>query len=264
MMLGELKPILAALVLPPAGPLLLVLLGLLLAAVGRRRGGALLAVGGLGGAWLLSCHGAAVLLSSLLLPAVAPLQPAQLQDVQAIVVLGGGVVREAPEYGRAEPNAATLARLRYGALLARRSGKPLAFAGGVGWASVDAGIAPEVQTAQRVLEQEWQLVPRWLDDRSRDTEENAQRMRQLLAPAGIGRIALVTHAWHMPRSLREFERAGFQVVPAATGFAAPQVRPLLEWLPSAEGLSLSRNVLREALALAWGRLRTRREHAGLP
>ena len=37
--------------------------------------------------------------------------------------------------------------------------------------------------------------------------------------------------------------------PAPTGFPVAQTRPLIEWLPSAEGLSLSRRVLREAIAL---------------
>jgi len=101
-----------------------------------------------------------------------------------------------------------------------------------------------------VLSQDFGLEPRWIDAGSRDTHENALRTRDLLAAQGIRRIALVTHAWHMPRSVREFERAGFTVVPAPTGFAAPEARPLLEWLPSADGLALSRLVLREAAGRA--------------
>ena len=51
--LGQLKPILAALVLPPAAPLLLALLGLLLAA--RKKAlGLLLAFAGIALLWLLS------------------------------------------------------------------------------------------------------------------------------------------------------------------------------------------------------------------
>jgi len=43
-------------------------------------------------------------------------------------------------------------------------------------------------------------------------------------------------------------------VPAPTGFAVPKNRPLIEWLPSGEGLGLSRQVLREALALGIARI----------
>jgi uncharacterized SAM-binding protein YcdF (DUF218 family) len=191
-----------------------------------------------------------MLLAGSLLPQVPPATPERLQGVQAIVVLGGGVVRDAPEYGMAQPNGYLLARLRYGAHLAKGTGKPLAFSGGIGWAAVDGGIAPEGEVARRVLSQDYGLAPRWTDAESRDTRESALRTRDLLAPEGIKRIALVTHAWHMPRAVHEFERAGFTVVPAPTGFASPEVRPLLEWLPSADGLTLSRLVLREALGRA--------------
>lgn len=245
---GELKPLLAALALPPAGPLLLALLGLLLA--GRRRVlGLLLGVAGLATLWLLSCNAVGIGLAQALLPMPAPLQAAQLQPVQAIVVLGGGVLRDAPEYGAAQPSAHTLARLRYGARLARQSGKPLAFAGGVGWSAAGTDMPSEGQVARDLLQQEWGLVPRWVDDRSRDTAENATRMKGLLAAEGAVRIALVTDAWHMARSVRAFEAVGFRVLPAPTGFPSVRSRPLLEWLPSAEGLALSRQVLREWLAL---------------
>src|SRR4051794_21321727 len=243
---GELKPILTALAMPPAGLLLLVVLGLVLARGKRWRQGVGIAATGTAGLWLLSCHGVAMLLASLLLPHVRPATPDRLQTVQAIVVLGGGVVRDAPEYGMAQPNGYLLARLRYGARLARNTGKPLAFSGGIGWASVEGGIAPEGEVARRVLSQDYGLTPRWIDNTSHDTRENALRTRELLGAQGIQRIALVTHAWHMPRAVREFERAGFTVVPAPTGFASPESRPLLEWLPSAEGLTFSRLVLREA------------------
>ncbi|OYU71984.1 MAG: hypothetical protein CFE45_41445 [Burkholderiales bacterium PBB5] len=137
--------------------------------------------------------------------------------------------------------------MRYGAHLARRTGKPLAFAGGIGWASAGGGFPSEAEVAARALQQDWGVTLRWSDSRSRDPQENAQEMRRLLA--GIERIALVTDAWHMPRSVRAFEAAGFQVVPAPTGFATPTTRLLLQWLPSAEGLMLSRQVVREWLAL---------------
>jgi uncharacterized SAM-binding protein YcdF (DUF218 family) len=254
MLMGELKPILSALVLPPASLLLLALLGLLLAARRRLRSGLALAFAALAALWLLSCQAFALLLVQALLPQVAPVTPAALAQVQAIVVLGGGVQAEAPEYGTAQPSSHTLARLRYGASLARRTGRPLAFAGGVGWAAARTDFPPEAEVAARVL-QEFGLALRWADSRSRDTAENASETRRLLAGEGISRIALVTDAWHMPRSLLEFERAGFQVIPAPTGFLSSQVRPLLAWLPTADGLAQSRQVLREALGLWVANLR---------
>jgi len=248
MQFGEIKTLLTALVLPPAGPLLLAALGLLFA---RRWLGKLLIFLGLASLWLLSCNAVAIAVSNALLPSFPPLRPAEIasDQVQAIVVLGGGVLREAPEYGSAQPASHTLARLRYGVFLARQTGRPLAFSGGVGWATTGTGTAGEAEVAQSYLKQDYGIVLRWAEGASRDTHENAQMLRPLLQREGISRIALVTDAWHMPRSVMEFERAGFEVTPAPTGHIAQRERVMLEWLPSAHGLSASRQVLREWLAL---------------
>jgi uncharacterized SAM-binding protein YcdF (DUF218 family) len=61
----------------------------------------------------------------------------------------------------------------------------------------DMGIAPA-----RIL----------LEERSRNTWENATETRRLLGPAASGRWLLVTSAAHMPRSIGVFRQAGFDVV----------------------------------------------------
>lgn len=251
MNLGELKPLLTTLALPPAGPLLVLAISAL--AWRRRRALALaLLLLGAGTLWLLSCNAVALRLSQTILPTDPPLPVkswAQLRasGVQAVVVLGGGVV-QAPEYGQPQPGPYTAARLRYGLQLAKASGLPLAFAGGVGWAAVGTNTPSEASTAARWANESGQTI-RWLDGDSRDTAENAARLKTLLQADGVRHIALVTNAWHLPRSQRLFEQAGFTVLPAPMGFVVPQESPLLEWLPSTHGLTSSRQVLREWLAL---------------
>lgn len=254
MSLGELKPILATLVLPPAAPLLLALLGLLLA-IRKKAAGLLLAFAGVALLWLLSCHAVAVWLAQTILPQHAPVTAAALKSsgVQAIVVLGGGVRPLAPEYGQAQPSPAAAMRLRYGAWLARQTGLPVAFAGGMGWGAADAQVLSEGEVARRMAAQDYGLTLRWIDDQSRDTAENASLLRPLLHQDGVQRIALVTHAWHMPRSLQAFERAGFTVSAAPMGFMLPIRNSVLEWLPSGDGLDASRLVLKEWLALRMSR-----------
>lgn len=269
MTLGELKPLVAALALPPTLPLLVVLAGTLLALAGSRSRGQRSKTGarsarlqrlglacvllGATGLWLLSCNAVAVWLARTALAqatVISPADAAQLKakGVQAVVILGGGVLSDAPEYGRAQPSAPTAARLRYGFYLAKASGLPLAFAGGVGWAAAGTDAPSEASTAAHMAKENG-LTFRWLDADSRDTAENAARTRALLKPAGVEHIALVTHGWHMPRSQKHFEEAGFRVLPAPTGLIRPLERPALEWLPSAHGLTATRNVLREWLAL---------------
>lgn len=251
MQAGDLKALISALLLPPAGPLLLAMLGLLLSIAWRRLGALVVALG-LAALWAFATHGVALQLSRHLLPLPPPVALADLgrHRAQAIVVLGGGVQAEAPEYGEPQPSAATLGRLRYGARLARASGLPLAFAGGMGWSG--RGLASEAEAALQSARRDFGVDLRWVDDRSRDTRENARQMAQLLRPqaaTGVRRIALVTDAWHLPRATLEFRAAGFEVLPAPTGLPRPQERPALEWLPSAYGLSASRQVLREWPAL---------------
>jgi uncharacterized SAM-binding protein YcdF (DUF218 family) len=247
MLLGELKPVAAALLLPPTGPLLVALLGLLWARRHRIAGTALAAAAIL--LTLALCFNpVALLLARTVLPQMQAVQPQALGDVQAIVVLGGGVDPQAPEYGAQQPKPSALMRMRYGAWLAHRTGKPLAFAGGQGWGAVGTTQEPEGRVAERVIQDDYGIALRWVDDRSRDTRENAAAMAAAMQPAGVRRIALVTDSWHMPRALHYFRAAGFDVVPAPTHFPS-HFEGLQEWLPSADALVTSRQVLREWLAL---------------
>jgi uncharacterized SAM-binding protein YcdF (DUF218 family) len=50
-----------------------------------------------------------------------------------------------------------------------------------------------------------------LEDKSRTTDENAVRVRQLVAPKPGERWLLVTSAFHMPRAIGAFRHAGFDV-----------------------------------------------------
>ncbi len=245
--MGELKPILTALILPPTSILLWVLLGWHWR---RQRVGSVLLLSGVLALWLLSCHGSAVWLARHALPQYQSLSAADLraQGAQAIVVLGGGLEPMAEGQTTPLPNSASLMRLHHAAGLVRETGLPLAFAGGVGWANVGTAAPTEAQAAQAALAV-WGLRLTWADDRSRDTEENARATAALLQADGIRRIALVTHATHLPRSVLQFEAVGFEVLPASMGAVLPRSRAVLEWLPSARGLWASQEVLREWLGL---------------
>ena len=247
---GSLKPLLTTLVLPPASPLLLIGLGLLLAAR-KKAAGLLLVFSAAALLWLLSCHAVAVWLALNLLPQQTALSVPALKSsgAQAIVVLGGGVHPVSPEYGEPQASPAAAMRLRYGAWLARQTGLPVAFAGGLGWGAANGQLLSEGEIARRAALQDYGLTLRWIDKQSRDTAENARLLRPLLEKDKVQRIALVTHAWHMPRAIGAFERAGFKVVAAPTGFILPARNRLLEWLPSSDGLDASRVVIKEWLGL---------------
>lgn len=57
-----------------------------------------------------------------------------------------------------------------------------------------------------------------IEDRSRTTYENAVFSRNLVHPAPGERWLLVTSAWHMPRAVGVFRKAGFAIVPCPVDF----------------------------------------------
>lgn len=257
MELGSLKPVLTLLLLPPLSLLLTAILGLVVVNKNSRHFGlgkavALLSVVML---WVFCCHGTSIWLSRVLLPQYAPLVSGQLKtaNVQAIVVLGGGLLPNAPEYGQPQPSSYGAARLRYGINLSRASSLPILFSGGVGWSNAPLGQDSEAHVAARIAQQDYGVVLRWVEGQSHDTTENARLSAVMLGRDGVTRIALVTDAWHMPRAQAAFERAGLIVTPAPMGFILPAQAGLLAWLPSPTGLATSHLVLKEWLGLLAGR-----------
>jgi len=176
-----------------------------------------------------------------------------LGDAQAIVVLGGGRYADAPEYGADTVSLQTLERLRYAALLHRRTKLPILVSGG----SPFDEVTPEAQLMRQVLENEFGIKVKWSEDQSDNTLENAQRTKLQLASVGIKRVYLVTHAWHMPRARWSFINAGLDVIPAPMGFTtfAPSDRRVLGYLPSARGLRLSALAIQERMGMIWYKFR---------
>lgn len=249
---GELRALLTALALPPLLPLMLLALGLLLALTQRhRRKGLWLAGFSWAALWLVSCYAVSMTLSTTLLASYPALTTEQVRTsgAQAIIVLGGGILRTAPEYeGMLPPNSYTAPRLNYGARLAKATGLPLGYTGGVGHGAAP-GSPPEAGHMAAFSEALLGVPMRWIEVQSRDTMENGYYMAQILRRDGIRRVALVTHELHMERSIYAFERAGLEVIPAPTAHLLQVERGLVEWLPSASGLQWSRLVLREWLGL---------------
>lgn len=253
--LGSLKGVLSALVLPPVPLILLVIVG----AVMLRRKRLLLG-------WLciwLACIGLWVastplvgnaLTMGLVKPppalstgAVADLKAVAPAQKTAIVVLGAGREVFAPEYGMSNLNGLSVERLRYGVWLSRATGLPLAFSGGIGHGAAEG--ATEAEIASRIAAAEFGRPLKWTESRSRDTSENAQFTVSLLREAGIERIVIVTHGFHMRRAVGAFERAvvrqgaSMALLPAPMDMAARSTG----WLPSADGAFRVRMALREWL-----------------
>jgi uncharacterized SAM-binding protein YcdF (DUF218 family) len=241
-MLIALKTVLHTLLLPPAGPLLLATAGAWLiaraASVRLRRTGWVLLAMALASLWLLATPLVADALgrAAQRCPALDLTRPI---EAQAVIILGGAGERlDAPEYG-GEPAAALqlLERISYGALLARRTGLPVAV----------TGDRDETRAMRSSLARNFGVATRWVEDRSRDTFENAQFCAALLRPLGITRVVLVTSADHEWRAAHEFRGAGFTVLPAPVGaHGRLEVRPR-SFAPNAFALAASTAALYELI-----------------
>jgi uncharacterized SAM-binding protein YcdF (DUF218 family) len=242
--------VIASILLPPLSLLLMLALGIILLYRRSKLAKPLLFTA-FGLLWITStpyfAEGALHLLEAQTTPLTT-----QPQSADAIVILGGGTYFRAPEYsGQDTVNEHTLLRSRYGAQLHRKTGKPILATGGK---PLGNGIS-EAQQMRATLEQDFHVPVRWTEDASDNTLENAHNSFQILQKAGIRRIYLVTHAWHMPRSAEAFRSAGFEVVEAPTAYTTRYRIDLLAFLPRPESLRDSKIFIREVIGLSWYRLK---------
>lgn len=233
-------------ILPPAGPLWLAILGAVLLPSKKKKVGAWCLGLGLFSLFALSTQ----VCQSLVLATVdrhPPLAAAATDwpRAEAIVVLGAGVQWGSREWGGDSPSSMAVARLRYAADVHKKTGLPVLVTGYTG------------DGMKVVMERDFGVPVRWIEDRSYDTWENAVNTAQLLAGEGVSRVFVVTHFWHMPRSMLAFEESGLEATAAPMGFLGP--RPDEGWLdrirPRPGPLLTANLVVHEWIGLAWYRVR---------
>ena len=209
----SLNALATALLLPPANLLVPCAAGLLMLHRWPRTGRLLLAAG-LGGLLLLSLP----VVSKTLIVSLEqdlPPQPAtgDLPGAPpgappgAIVILSAEALRNG---GVLEPGPLTLERLRAGAALHRRTGLPILVAGG----RADDGPGTLAGAMARSLAADFNAPARWVEAASVDTRENAVLSAPLLLRDGVRSAYVVTHAWHMRRSVLAFAGTGVAVTAA--------------------------------------------------
>jgi len=167
-----------------------------------------------------------------------------------IVVLGGAI---APDVSTARNEAAlneAAERLTAVAELARRyPAARILFSGGSGALVFDEGS--EAEFVPPVLESFGIPAGRIvLEDRSRNTAENALFSKQIAQPKPGERWLLVTSAYHLPRAVGVFRKVGFVVEPYPVDWRTRGVEDL--WRPFAsmgEGLRRTDTAVREWVGL---------------
>ncbi len=242
--------ILGALAFPPGLFLSLALLAVLLLILKRRKTALLIAVFDVLILYFLSTSAVSSFLIAPLEDKYPPLVDAQ--GAQVVIVLGGGYNDVSPEYG-GQPALAPAAEKRavYGLELSRRFKLPLIYSGGASYAVTTKGS--EAEAAERL----WLSlgVPKSgiaLESASLDTKMNASGVAGLVQSK---RVILVTSAFHMPRSMLAFQKAGMEVVAAPTDYRARRSpRTWADWLPSVSAMETSYAALHEYVGLPFYRI----------
>ena len=176
-----------------------------------------------------------------------PLMPPADHPPQAIIVLGGEVIRAHQERLGIRPGLLTLDRLRTGAALHRRTGLPILVTGGRTQPNTPAVGLVMAQS----LEDDFQAPARWVESKSVDTWENARLSADILRAEGITSVYVVTHAWHMRRAVLAFQGTGLTVTAAPTSLDDPLGPELSDFLPRAAGWQTGYFAIHEWIGYAW-------------
>lgn len=195
--------------------------GFLLAARGKRAGLPVLFCG----IALYLIAGFSPLANWLLIPLEnrAEIGMAEPVDGAAGIIVLGGATSGARESGdrRVILNDAADRMIEAVRLAQQHPNLPIIFSGGNGDFFANSGEEPEAELARRFFESFKITPPRLrLEDRSRNTLENAVFTAGLVQPQRDQRWVLVTSAFHMPRARALFEAQGFRIIPRPGDFRA--------------------------------------------
>lgn len=133
-----------------------------------------------------------------------------------IILLGGAVNGQMPDLsGTGAPSQQMLFRLFSAVRLQKRSHLPLIISGRGNNRNHDSAKSVLLRICSDLGGQLDQII---IEDKSRDTFENAIYASQICKKYGFKKPILVTSAYHLKRGSWCFEKVGLQVIPYPAGF----------------------------------------------
>ena len=147
-----------------------------------------------------------------------PLPPPDLPPPEGIIVLGGAINASASAARGQTIFDEGGERLTEAVILAKRFPQArVVYTSGTN--SVIGGRSSEALQAQRFMSQMGIAPERvTIEDKSRNTDENARYTAAIVHPEPSQRWIIVTSAFHMPRAMGVFERAGFHPIAYPVAF----------------------------------------------
>jgi uncharacterized SAM-binding protein YcdF (DUF218 family) len=172
-------------------------------------------------------------------------------SAEAIVVLGGGVTPPTTPNARPNLNAAA-DRVWYAASLYHAGKAPIVLLSGGG----DPQVSPMSEAEAMLLLLSDFGVPEsavLMENKSRNTTQNAQFSGAILKERGLNRILLVTSAMHMKRAMARFQAEDLMVTPAPTDYEVAAIEDWRLWIPDAGALDGSARAMKEIVGRGLGR-----------
>lgn len=206
-------------------------------------------------AWLASTNAVAYLAAGALEWRYPPVDELP-EDVEAIVVLSGGMHAANDFLPQSRPTDDTLRRCAMAARLYHGRRLPIVVCGGQTHPEYPETLAEVMR--RTLVEMGVADKDIYLEEQSSITSENAAAARRVLEEKHLGRAALVTDATHLPRAVGCFVKQGVDVVPVGAKYMASRFAwRVSDFLPRSEGVQTNNIALREAVGLLWYKLRGR-------
>jgi len=168
-----------------------------------------------------------------------------------IILLGSGFSEGAMDMtGPGVPSPEMMSRIVTAVRLQKRTGLPLIISSGVSF----TGKVTEADAAARIIEDLGVGREKiFKEAESKDTGDNAVKVRRICDANGFKKAILVTSASHMKRALMIFRMAGFDVVPFPAAFSTWEKNEIRwrEFLPTSTSLDTS---LHEFIGLVYYRI----------
>jgi uncharacterized SAM-binding protein YcdF (DUF218 family) len=172
-------------------------------------------------------------------------------DFDAIVVLAAGAAPPAPWGPDGVIGPGTYVRCQHAAWLYKNvKAVPVLASGG----SLGGGIRPVTYAEMMrslLIEQGVPAYHIWIEPESNNTYQNAHYSARMLRERGFEKVALVTEAYHMPRSAGCLRKQGIAVVTAPTGFMTPTVYDWGDLIPKTRAVGVMDIVVHEWVGLTW-------------
>jgi len=251
MLSWQLTNAVTALLIPP-GLLILALAGGLAVLHRYPRTGRTLLISASAGLYLLAMPLTATYL--LQQQEAVPLDVTQLENAQAIVVLGGGIAPAAPPH-TTEPELTDASdRIWQAARMFKAGTAPKIIVSGGSFVEQQGGPATTEAEAMRRFLLDLGVPGDAIvsEGKALNTIENIRNVRELVKG---GRVAIVTSAFHVPRAAWLARQAGLDFAIFGVDWSVPSdaVAWWDAWLPSAGALGESNTAIKELVALTFDR-----------